>query len=461
MNKPSCPPGAFAPAFSARAGFFPRLLCASVLLSPAAALAAPLSFLGNQVPMWLPLVLTVGLIALGVYSAILKHQQRRTGIEYDEHIARQTKDRNQALQQVRALTAETAARAKQLSQLQNTAELLRQENSDLQAMVNHRLRQPIETLSNALERALHDNGLASGSQLRDALQQLQSMRESLKQIQRISQSDTFDLQVPPQHAAPVATELAVLLVENSARDSIAQTLEKLGQKVQRENNGIDGAAAALQKKFDLVLLDGELSMMSSAETVAKIRANADRDLPIFVLLSGVRPEDKQKYLSRGFTGILPRPVREIHLQKLLDWTARRQRKSPTMPSGGKIRPPRLLNTSTLLQKRDTLGHQAFAEFLNLRCTNLPKRVTELTSQLTGRHWLDAEELAVSIGNSAAEVGLETVAATLRDLAARLSIDDEREYCRHQRTELLNLMRASMQQLSEWREQNVYTEWALK
>ena len=461
MNTTSCSPGALAPAISSRAGFLPHLLCAGILLSPGTALAAPLSLLGSQAPMWLPLLLTVGLAALGVYVALLKYQQRRTSIEYDEHIARQSKDRNQALQQVSALTAETATRAKQLKQLRDAVELLRQESADLQAMVNHRLRQPLETLSGTLERALHDNGLASGSQLRDALQQLQAMRESLKQIQRMSQSDTFDLHLPPQKSAPTATGLSVLLVENSARDSIAQTLEKLGQKVQRENNGIDGSAAALQKKFDLVLLDSELSMMSSAETVQKIRANADRDLPIFALISPGRPEDKQEYQSRGFTGVLPRPVREIHLQRLLDWTARRQRKSPAVPQSGNNRPPRLLNTSTLLQKRDTLGHQAFAEFLNLRCASLPKRMTELTSQLTGRHWLDAEEIAVSLGNSAAEVGLETVAATLRDLASRLTIENEREYCRHQRTELLNQMRASMQQLSEWREKNVHTEWALK
>lgn len=461
MNKTSCSPGAFAPAISSRAGFLSHLLCACVFLAPAAALAAPLSFLDSQVPMWLAIVLTLGLLALGVYVAVLKLQQKRTGIEHDEHIAQKSKDRNQALQQVSVLTAEIAARAKQQKQLQHAAELSRQENSDLQAMLNHRLRQPVEAVSNALERALQDNGLASGSQLREALRQLQVMRDSLKQIQHMSQSDAFDLQVPPMQSAPTATELSVLLVENSARDSIAKMLEKLGQKVQRENNGIDGAAAALQKKFDLVLLDSELSMMSSAETVEKIRANADRDLPIFALVSGLRPEDKQKYQSRGFTGILPRPVREIHLQKLLDWTARRERKSPSTQSGGTSRPPRLLNTSTLLQKRDTLGHEAFAKFLNLRCASLPKRMTELTSQLTGRHWLDAEELAVSLGNGAAEVGLETVAATLRDLASRLSIDSEREYCRHQRTELLNLMRASMQQLSEWREKNVYTEWALK
>ena len=411
--------------------------------------------------MWLPLALAVGLIALGIYVAVLKRQQQRTSIEYDENIARQTKDRNQALQQVSALTAEMAARTKQLNQLQNAAELSHQENADLRAMLNHRLRQPVETLSNALERALHDNGLASGSQLKDALQQLQGMRDSLKQVEHMSHADSFDLPAPPQQSTPAATPLSILLVENSARDSIAKMLEKLGHKVQRENNGIDGTAAALQTKFDLVILDSELSMMSSAETVGKIRATAGRDLPIFVLMSGVRPEDRQKYQGRGFTGILPRPVREIHLQKLLDWTARRQRKSPPSPSEEKSRPPRLLNASTLLQKRDILGHQAFAEFLNRRCASLPKRMTELTSQLTGRHWLDAEQLAVSLGNSAAEVGLETVAATLRDLAARVAIDSEREYCRHQRTELLNLMRASMQQLSEWREKNVHTEWALK
>jgi hypothetical protein len=121
----------------------------------------------------------------------------------------------------------------------------------------------------------------------------------------------------------------------------------------------------------------------------------------------------------------------------------------------------MLNTSALCHQRDTLGHLAFAELLGDRIATLPKKTTSLTSALTGRHWLDAEQLAQSLATNADEIGLEAAAGRLRGIAARLSVDSEREYCRHQRTEVLNLMRTSIQQLKSWREQNVHTEWALR
>ncbi|WP_282073159.1 hypothetical protein, partial [Janibacter hoylei] len=88
------------------------------------------------------------------------------------------------------------------------------------------------------------------------------------------------------------------------------------------------------------------------------------------------------------------------------------------PQGAK--PTRLLNTNTLFRQRDTLDHQTFAELLSDRSATLPKHITALTSAITGRHWLDAEQQAQSLSRSAAEVGLETIASRLRTLAANLS-----------------------------------------
>lgn len=160
-----------------------------------------------------------------------------------------------------------------------------------------------------------------------------------------------------------------------------------------------------------------------------------------------------------------RPARfekvELTLPPQLEQPAGHSRPQAGPASRGSLRPVRLLNTSTLNRQRDTLGHLVFAEMLSERMARLPKRITEFTSALTGRHWLDAERLAQSIAASAEEVGLEAVAARLRALAARLGVDAEREYCRRQRTDILNLTRHSLQQLKSWRGQNVHTEWAVK
>ncbi|WP_237068541.1 hypothetical protein [Microbulbifer guangxiensis] len=122
---------------------------------------------------------------------------------------------------------------------------------------------------------------------------------------------------------------------------------------------------------------------------------------------------------------------------------------------------RVLNLQALERKRATLGHQPFADLINRHSAGLPKKITELTSALTGRHWLDAEKLALVIAANSEEIGLDAIAGHLRNLAAQLGIDSERERCRQQRTELLNLMRVSIQQLQEWKSSNLHTEWALR
>ena len=122
---------------------------------------------------------------------------------------------------------------------------------------------------------------------------------------------------------------------------------------------------------------------------------------------------------------------------------------------------KVLNLEALERKRNTLGHQTFAELINRRSAGLPKQITELTSALTGRHWLDAEKLALVVAANAGEIGLDAIAGHLRNLSAQLGIDSERERCRQQRSELLNLMRVSIQQLQDWKSKNLHTEWALR
>ena len=75
--------------------------------------------------------------------------------------------------------------------------------------------------------------------------------------------------------------------------------------------------------------------------------------------------------------------------------------------------------------------------------------------------LMTDAILAELAAEAESVGLEVVASRLKALSARLSIDSERDYCRHQRTEILGLMRSSIQQLKSWREKNVHTEWALR
>ena len=438
-----------------------RTLLAPLALLPGLAAAAPLqiSFSETRVPLFWPAGLGICLLLLTAVALALKLRLQRTTRESEEQAASLKADNNNLYRQLHSYGSELSAREKELGEARETIEQQRQAKADLLAIIGHHLREPLDGMHSTLNLLARSGGGDTAQLVGIAQRQLQGSLQSIDEILRLDELETVELQMPAPQSEAAKPGLSILLVESGEHDSLYTSLEIRGHHVQRETNGVDGADAALQHKFDLVLIDSKLPQMDGIEATEKIRRGSGRDLPIFAMVAGLSRGDKERYLARGLTGVLARPVAEHQLEQLLKWAAHHARKPAAGPR--RQRPTRLVNTSTLSRQRDTLGHLSFAELLSDRCATLPKKTTALTSALTRRHWLDARQMAEAIAASADEIGLEAIAARLRALGSRLGIDSEREYCRHQRTELLNLMRASMQQLKAWREKNVHTEWALR
>lgn len=426
---------------------------AAITLSPSLVTAAPLS-LDTRVSLLWPAALGAGMLLCATAAVTLVLRLRRAVADGEARAEALKYDNSRIHRQLQAYSSELASREQRLAEAREALEQQSRKSDDLQAIISHQLRQPLNAVHSTLDLLARDSDPDSSQLAKQAQRQLQSARQALERIQCLNSAEA----VQSMQAAD-STSLAILLVENSSRKSLKAQLEGRGHRVQRENNGVDGVDAALQKHFDLVLIDSKLPLVNGMEAAQKIRRAAGRELPIFALVSDPSDGDKQRYQARGLSGVLVRPVADGQLQQLLDWVSRRPRQA-----GGdskRARATRILNTDTLCRQRDIMGHLAFAELLSDRIATLPKKTTALTSWLTGRHWIDAERQARAIADSADEIGLEAAAARLRALGARLSIDSEREYCRHQRTEVLDLMRSSIQQLKAWREQNVHSEWALK
>jgi CheY-like chemotaxis protein len=439
---------------------FSRKWVLLLALLPACTLAAPgdLPLLSTGVPtLW---VLLLGVAFLGVLAAAvsLSMRLRFAADSIGAQVTDLQSNNANLYRQLQARGQELAARERDLSEARNSLEQLREEKSDFLVVVNHRLRQPLDALQsslNLLARSSSDEGRQLANMAR---QQGEALLRALEETHRLGGYESVEITLAPEPGVSVAG-LSILLVESGSHDSLSPLLQVRGHSVQQESNGVDGTDAALRGKFDLILLDSRLPLMDGVEAAQKIRNALGREMPIVALVAGLRAGDRERYLALGMTGVLARPVAESQLEQLLNWATKHARKPAAAVK--KVRPARMLNTSALCRQRDTLGHLAFAELLGDRIATLPKKTTSLTSALTGRHWLDAEQLAQSLATNADEIGLEAAAGRLRGIAARLSVDSEREYCRHQRTEVLNLMRTSIQQLKSWREQNVHTEWALR
>ncbi|WOX04297.1 ATP-binding response regulator [Microbulbifer pacificus] len=445
-----------------------RILTGGLLsVSPPLAFAFPGEALLLEPRLSLIWLLLAGVVVVASVVAWLRVRAKLQAVEdaAAAKVADLQAENAKLFRQVQARVQELMERDKRLEEARVSTEQAEEEQRDFLSLTGHRMRKPLETLVSTLGLLARGGNEETRHLAEAALGQCRSLRSNIEEIQRAGQAI---------HEAPGAIlpqtllgsddstrELEILLVENDAHSSLRPRLEACGHKVRRETNGVDGAEAALKGNFDLVLIDIHLPLIDGVETASKIRGDfANDNLIMFGMLEQVGKGDKERYAGRGLSGVLPSQPSDSQLAQLLSWVEQKTR-SITPANGKFTRANKVLNPSTLERQRDTLGHLAFAELLGDRLANLPKKITVLTSALTGRHWLDAQHQAQALAAEAEGVGLEVVASRLKALAARLSIDSEREYCRHQRTEILGLMRTSIQQLKSWRENNVHTEWALR
>ena len=411
----------------------------------------------------LPVIWTVfaGLAAFACLGGLLACRARIAATEESASakVANLQAENAKLFRQMQSRSHELISRDKALEEAKSNSEQLQEEHRDFLSITGHRMRKPLETLVSTMNLLAREDDEDVRQLAEAALGQCRVLRSGVEDIQRAGQ-------VAIESVAPAITpdenhrELDILLIENDSHPSLRTRLEAQGHRVRRETNGVDGADAALRGRYDLVLVDVQLPLIDGVETARKIRGDyVNESLLIFGMVDNPNQADKERFIARGLTGILPVKPTEGQLMQLLGWVDEKNRRSgsPSKP----VRTTKILNLSTLERQRDTLGHLAFAELVGDRLANLPKKITAFTSALTGRHWIDAQHQAQAIAAEAESVGLEMVASRLKAIAARLTIDSERDYCRHQRTEILGLMRSSVQQLKAWREKNVHTEWALR
>ncbi|MFV8783396.1 response regulator [Microbulbifer sp. SA54] len=445
-----------------------RSLCLRLLAVPGLAMAPSLAFafpgeewlLDIQLPLaW---VLVSGIIAVIAIAAAIRASAQASAARESgaAQVADLQVENAKLFRQLQSRVHELMARDKLLDEAKAAAEQQEEEHRDFLSISGHRMRKPLETLVSTLNllSRVEDGDVRQLAEA--AIGQCRMLRGGIEDIQRAGQAsaqESADSMIARQESQ---RELEILLIENSNHPTLRTRLEALGHRVRRETNGVDGADAALRAKYDLVLVDIRLPLIDGVETARKIRGDyANESLLIFGMVENPTAADRERLVARGLSGVLPVSPSDNQLLQLLGWVDEKTR--TTAPTGKTSRSSKVFNPITLERQRDTLGHHAFAELLGDRLASLPKKITAFTSALTGRHWLDAQHQAQAIAAEAESVGLELVSSRLKAMAARLTIDSERDYCRHQRTEILGLMRNSIQQLKSWREKNVHTEWALR
>ncbi len=112
---------------------------------------------------------------------------------------------------------------------------------------------------------------------------------------------------------PAALGLSVLLAEDNVVNQAvaAGMLEQLGCQVIVVSNGLEAVTAAVQRPFDVVLMDCQMPEMDGLTATRKIREQAllggDPRIPIIALTANAMEGDREKCLAAGMDDYLSKP----------------------------------------------------------------------------------------------------------------------------------------------------------
>jgi CheY-like chemotaxis protein len=99
-------------------------------------------------------------------------------------------------------------------------------------------------------------------------------------------------------------------------------VERAGMIPFEASDGPETLARVSSEKFDLILLDLDLPVISGLDILRKLRADdATKDLPVLVV-TGAEGREIEEALALGATGIFPKPIAAEGLLKRLREVAR-------------------------------------------------------------------------------------------------------------------------------------------
>ncbi len=112
----------------------------------------------------------------------------------------------------------------------------------------------------------------------------------------------------------------ILLVEDNELNTalIISALDRVGYKVHAEQLAEQGVNAALNERYDLILMDIQLPDISGNEAMKKIREKAEENIPIIALTAYAMKGDEQRFLQEGFDGYISKPIDIKKMQRKIE-----------------------------------------------------------------------------------------------------------------------------------------------
>ena len=111
---------------------------------------------------------------------------------------------------------------------------------------------------------------------------------------------------------------ALIVDDNLLNIKVAEKLlEHLGVKVSSVMSGQECLENVVNNKYDIIFMDIMMPEMDGVETFKKLKSIEGFNTPIIALTADANIDSKEKYLSLGFDGYIPKPIDISLLKEIL------------------------------------------------------------------------------------------------------------------------------------------------
>ncbi|WP_137939327.1 response regulator [Chitinivorax sp. B] len=209
----------------------------------------------------------------------------------------------------------------------------------------------------------------------------------------------------------------ILLVEdNPVNQKLAiRLLEKMGHQVTLAENGQIGAELAMAQRFDLILMDVQMPVMSGFEATALIRqheAPQGRHTPIIAMTARAMQGDREQCLQAGMDEYLTKPIQQPLLADLLQRLLSRDTSLlPTERPAPATRHPVFADALIRMGGDEIL----FAQLASLFLTDYHKYVDSLRDAVHQKAADKVHRTAHTLRGMVVNFGLQDIANLAQDL----------------------------------------------
>ena len=134
-------------------------------------------------------------------------------------------------------------------------------------------------------------------------------------LQRLTSGASPDARRPEDALAPLAADLAILLVEDNPvnRKVALGLLRRLGGTADVAQNGREALEKMRARAYDIVLMDVQMPEMDGLEATRRLRAEHDHQPYVLALTANALSGDAEVCREAGMDAYLSKPVRLDHL----------------------------------------------------------------------------------------------------------------------------------------------------